>query len=197
MRGSGLVSWRKTILLLAAGLLFLLVPLSQASAKEKSIYDVLEKKSNDENNESVQINEPEETSVLPYALKFIFSFLLIIALLYFVLRYLSKKTNQFNQGGPFHGIGGHSLGNNRSVQLLMVGDTLYILGVGESINLLRMVPPGEEQKRLLEMVAEKQGDPIADWGAKLKKTSQEKWNELLLKQLKDGKPNSGKGNGEK
>ncbi|WP_181884571.1 flagellar biosynthetic protein FliO [Neobacillus piezotolerans] len=191
------MSWRKTILLLAAGLLFLLVPLSQASAKEKSIYDVLEKKSNDENNESVQINEPEETSVLPYALKFIFSFLLIIALLYFVLRYLSKKTNQFNQGGPFHGIGGHSLGNNRSVQLLMVGDTLYILGVGESINLLRMVPPGEEQKRLLEMVAEKQGDPIADWGAKLKKTSQEKWNELLLKQLKDGKPNSGKGNGEK
>ncbi|WP_197277466.1 flagellar biosynthetic protein FliO [Bacillus sp. FJAT-27245] len=190
------MSWRKTILLLAASLLFVLVPLNQASAKEKSIYDVLEKKSKNENNESVQINEPEDTSVLPYAIKFIFSFLLIIGLLYAVLRYLSKKGNPLNKGGLFHGIGGHSLGNNRSVQLLMVGDTLYILGVGESINLLRMVPPGEEQTRLLEMVAEKQGDPIADWGAKLKKTSQEKWNELLLKQLKDGKPKSGKENGE-
>lgn len=190
------MSWRKTIILLAAGLLFLLVPLQAAAASGDSVYEKYEKKSKNENNESVQINEPVNTSVLPYAIKFIGSFLLIIALLYMVLKYLSKRTNPQNRGGLFHGIGGHPLGNNRSVQLLMVGDTLYILGVGESINLLRMVPPGEEQKQLLEMVAEKQGDPIADWGAKLKKTSQEKWNELLLKQLKDGKPKSGKENGE-
>ncbi|WP_172797548.1 flagellar biosynthetic protein FliO [Bacillus sp. FJAT-27445] len=189
------MSWRNAIVILAAALLFILVPLNEAAAKEKSIYEKLEQKSENENNETVEINEPVQTSVLPYALKFIGSFLLIIALLYLVLRYLSKKTNPYNRGGLFHGIGGHSLGNNRSVQLLMVGDTLYILGVGESINLLRMVPPGEEQTRLLEMVAEKQGDPIADWGAKLKKTSQEKWNELLLKQLKDGKPKSGEENG--
>lgn len=190
------MSWRKTILFLAAGLLFFIAPLQAAAASSDNVYEKYEKKSKNENNESVQINKPAETSVLPYALKFISSFLLIIALLYLVLRYLSKKANPQNRGGLFHGIGGHSLGNNRSVQLLMVGDTLYILGVGESINLLRVVPPGEEQTRLLEMVAEKQGDPIADWGAKLKKTSQDKWNELLLKQLKDGKPKSGKENGE-
>nr|WP_256988841.1 flagellar biosynthetic protein FliO [Bacillus sp. EB106-08-02-XG196] len=90
-------------------------------------------------------------------------------------------------GGPFHALGGHSLGNNRSLQIVMIGDTLYLLGVGEDVNLIRTIPPGDEQRRLLESVAEKPIDTVTKWGAHLKKTSQEKWDELLLKQLKEVK----------
>ncbi|RHW33303.1 hypothetical protein D1B31_20525 [Neobacillus notoginsengisoli] len=188
------MSCRNIIILLASSLILLLVPLTVTAASESNVYEKYEKNTEHENNETVEINKPGSTSILPYALKFISSFLLIIALLYFVLKFLSKRGNLAGRGGAFHGIGGHPLGNNRSVQLLMIGDTLYILGVGASIQLIRMIPPGEEQSRLLESAAIKPDEAVLDWGSKLKQTSYEKWKELLVKQLKEGNPRSGQEN---
>ena len=41
------------------------------------------------------------------------------------------------------------LGNNRSVQVILVGQTIYIVGVGEDVNLIRAIPQGEEYQHLL------------------------------------------------
>ena len=180
-------TWKKWIRILTICLLVSLLPLSVAKAKEGSVYEQFEKESPADQSETKANPEPRKASVVPYALKFIGSFLLILLLLFVVLKYLSKKTKMYAGGGPFHALGGHSLGNNRSLQMVMVGDTLYLLGVGEDVNLIRTIPPGEEQRRLLESVAEKPIDTVTKWGSQLKKTSQEKWDELLLKQLKEVK----------
>ncbi|MEH7273605.1 flagellar biosynthetic protein FliO [Neobacillus vireti] len=183
-------TWKKWIRILTICLLVSLLPLSVAEAKEGTVYEQFEKDSPANQSETKVIPEPGKASVVPYALKFIGSFLLILLFLFIVLKYLSKKTKMYAGGGPFHALGGHSLGNNRSLQMVMVGDTLYLLGVGEDVNLIRAIPPGEEQKRMLQSVAEKPIDTITKWGSGLKKTSQEKWDELLIKQLKNMKSES-------
>lgn len=178
------------IRILTISLLFSLLPLSVVEAKEGTVYEQFEKELPADQLETKAKANPVKASVVPYALKFIGSFLLILLLLFIVLKYLSKKTKNYSGGGPFHALGGHSLGNNRSLQMVMVGDTLYLLGVGEDVNLIRTIPPGEEQKRLLQSVAEKPLDTVTKWGTQLKKTSQEKWDELLVKQLKQVKSDS-------
>ncbi|WP_045518432.1 flagellar biosynthetic protein FliO [Neobacillus niacini] len=183
-------TWKKWIRILTISLLVSLLPLTVAKAKEGTVYEQFEKESPADQSEAKANPEPAKASVVPYALKFIGSFLLILFLLFIVLKYLSKKTKMYSGGGPFHALGGHSLGNNRSLQMVMVGDTLYLLGVGEDVNLIRTIPPGEEQRRLLESAAEKPIDTVTKWGSQLKKTSQEKWDELLLKQLKEVKSDS-------
>jgi flagellar protein FliO/FliZ len=180
-------TWKKWIRILTISLLVSLLPLSVVEAKEGTVYEKFETESPEDQSETKANTEPAKASVVPYALKFIGSFLLILFLLFIVLKYLSKKTKMYAGGGPFHALGGHSFGNNRSLQMVMVGDTLYLLGVGEDVNLIRTIPPGEEQRRLLESVAEKPIDTVTKWGAGLKKTSQEKWDELLLKKLKEVK----------
>ena len=183
-------TWKKWIRILTISLLVSLLPLSVVEAKEGTVFEQFEKDSPADQSETKASPEPRKDSVVPYAIKFIGSFLLILLLLFIVLKYLSKKTKMYAGGGPFHALGGHSLGNNRSLQMVMVGDTLYLLGVGEDVNLIRTIPPGEEQRKLLEAMAEKPIDTVSKWGAQIKKTTQEKWDELLIKQLKEVKSDS-------
>lgn len=187
-----LCTWKNWIRILTISLLVSLLPLSVVEAKEGTVYELFEKDLPADQSETKASPISEKDSVVPYALKFIGSFLLILLLLFIVLKYLSKKTKMYAGGGPFHALGGHSLGNNRSLQMVMVGDTLYLLGVGEDVNLIRTIPPGEEQRRLLESVGDKPIDTVTKWGSQLKKTSQEKWDEFLLKQLNEVKSDTHK-----
>jgi flagellar protein FliO/FliZ len=191
-------NWNKWIGIVMVCILLTLNSTVVVQAKEGTVYEQFENKSqqvkfSDTEKQSV---EPAKESVVPYALQFIGSFLFILFLLFIVLKFLAKKTKSNTFGGPFHSLGGHSLGNNRSIQMLMIADTLYIVGVGNDVHLIRAIPPGEEQKRLLESVAEKPIDTVSKWGAQLKKSSQEKWNDLLIKQLNESSQN-GKGGDER
>lgn len=184
-------SWKKWMVFLTAFILVFHAPLTTAHASEKTVYDNFHKNSQQDKNLSPTKTETKTPSMGLYVLQFIGSFLLIIGILYVILKFVSRKTKMLNGGGVFHAIGGHSLGNHRSLQLLMVGDTLYILGVGESINLIQMIPPGEEQTKLLESVAQTQVDISEKWKGKwdflTRKTKQEKWDAQLTQQLKDMK----------
>ncbi|AZU64165.1 flagellar biosynthetic protein FliO [Neobacillus mesonae] len=180
-------TWKKWLGIIMVSLLVSILPLSSVQAKEGTVYEQYEKKTPAGEKTSDQNHDLQNPSIVPYAFKFIGSFLLILILLFIVLKYLSKKTGMNGRGGPFHALGGHSLGKNRSLQMVMIGDTLYILGIGEEVNLIRTIPPGEEQRKLLETMAEKPLDTVSKWSSQLKKSSQEKWDELLLKKLKEVK----------
>jgi flagellar protein FliO/FliZ len=83
-------------------------------------------------------------------LQVIFSLGLVILLIYLLLRFLSKRSFAgWNQSGPIKVISAAQLGNGKSVQIVMIGDSLYILGVGEEVQLLRHIPAGEEMDLLL------------------------------------------------
>lgn len=185
-------TWRKWLRVLTVSLLLALMPLTNVQAKEGTVYEHFEKNPQQEQQKTEAQPPPAKVSAAPYAAKFIGSFLLILVLLFLALRFLSKKTSHFASGGPrpIQMLGGQPLGKNRSLQMVKIGDVLYILGVGEDVQLIRMIPPGEEQTRLVDGLAVKQDDPIGKWGLQLKKTSKEKWEDLLAKTLQEAKVDS-------
>lgn len=97
-------------------------------------------------------------------IQMIFSTLLVIGLLLFVLKWIQKKGRNFSAHGVIENIGGSSLGNQKSIQLVKVGNRVYIVGVGESITLLKEI---ENEEEIAELIDSKPSLPQASfnrWG---------------------------------
>ncbi|MGD8191025.1 flagellar biosynthetic protein FliO [Brevibacillus ginsengisoli] len=83
----------------------------------------------------------------------IFSLGLIVVLIYLLLRFLgSKNLKGFNQNGAVKVISTVPLGNGKNLQIVMIADSLYLLGVGNDVNLIRYIPNGEEADLILSEV---------------------------------------------
>ncbi|QRG65485.1 flagellar biosynthetic protein FliO [Brevibacillus choshinensis] len=87
-------------------------------------------------------------SMWGYLLQVIFSLGFIAVLIYLLLRFLGKRQMGQSQG-PIKVISAAALGNGKTMQVVMIGETLYIVGVGENVQLLRMIEPGEEADLIL------------------------------------------------
>ncbi|MGC5324109.1 flagellar biosynthetic protein FliO [Brevibacillus sp. SYSU BS000544] len=106
------------------------------------------------NNESLPADSfSSQSSGWSFFFQVIFSLGLIIVLIYLLLRFLgSKQLGNFHQKGPIKVISSASVGNGKSVQLVMIADSLYILGVGDNVNLIRYVENGDEADLILSEV---------------------------------------------
>lgn len=84
--------------------------------------------------------------------KLIFATLFVLSLIYALLRFMNQR-GRFLSGkrGLIEHLGGTNVGTNRSVQLVKVGKRILIVGVGESVQLLREIDDEEEVKELLSM----------------------------------------------
>ncbi|MDF2557292.1 MAG: flagellar biosis protein [Bacillales bacterium] len=126
------------------------------STKNQSVYDKLQKnektttKSEKKDTSSQSTSESQSPSLFFLLIKFVFYFLLVIGLLYMVLQFLSKRNRLLPSNGPILSLGGQPLGNNKSMQILLVGKTIYIVGVGDSVSLMRTISEGDEYEHLLE-----------------------------------------------
>lgn len=88
-----------------------------------------------------------------FILQVLFSLGLIVVLIYLLLRFLGNKNlNNFNQNGPVKVISTVPLGNGKNLQIVMIADALYLLGVGNDVNLIRYIPNGEEADLILSEV---------------------------------------------
>ncbi|WP_042355948.1 flagellar biosynthetic protein FliO [Bacillus rubiinfantis] len=151
------------------------------AAGEPSVYDTIKK---GEKQSSPVKNDVKDSgsSIFSLFIKFIFSFILVIFLLFVLLRYLAKRNRPLSANGPIIPLGDYVLGNNRSVQLLLIGQTIYVVGVGDSVTLLRTISQGEEYQHLLESLEtqEEQGtvSPLS-----LKQDTKNVWNSIFQKQL--------------
>ncbi|SFE16683.1 flagellar protein FliO/FliZ [Paenibacillus algorifonticola] len=106
--------------------------------------------------EAVQTSQPE----LPYTspsnmagsvVWVIFSLLLIIGLIIVVIKWLSRRNRAF--GGTnrsLRSLGGISLGQNHSLQVVELSGRLYVVGVGESITLLDKIDDAKEAEAIIE-----------------------------------------------
>jgi flagellar protein FliO/FliZ len=149
-------------------------------SSEPSVYDSIHKDEVKTTPSSSKENVRESSSIFPLFLKFIFSFLLVIGLMFALLRFLSKRgTSQSN--GSIIPLGGHLLGNNKSLQILLIGKTIYIVGVGDTVTLVRTLSEGEEYQHLLKSY-ENQADTLTP--TDFLKDSTQKWSSVLQKQIK-------------
>lgn len=76
--------------------------------------------------------------------KILFSLVFVLFLIYFLF-WLLKKNNKITGSRIYNHLGGLSLGQNKSVQIIEIGKKIYVLGVGEEVNLLEVVQNDEEK----------------------------------------------------
>ncbi|RSK27038.1 flagellar biosynthetic protein FliO [Bacillus sp. HMF5848] len=82
--------------------------------------------------------------------KMLFATAFVIGLIYFTFRFINKRNKVFSGAKYIENIGGTSLGANRSVQLIKVGDEILVVGVGESITLLKEIHANDEVSAIIE-----------------------------------------------
>lgn len=72
----------------------------------------------------------------------------VLILLYGLLKFVNSKTRNFQQSKLIQNIGGTTLGGNRSVQIVKIAGSYYLLGVGEDVQLIKEVTDEEEIQKL-------------------------------------------------
>ena len=177
----------KITLVLTLILLFSTFQQHQAAfAKEgNSVYDAYQTEKGQKNTDASKGTPPseKESLLVPLVVKFIFSFAAIIILLLLCLKFLKAKSKQITSQGPIYTMGCHSLGGNRSLQLMMIGKSLYILGVGNEVQLLRTIEPGEEQDLILQSLVEETARKPMPKLFSFKKKQSEGWEQTFLSQI--------------
>ncbi|MEK3722175.1 flagellar biosynthetic protein FliO [Paenibacillus sp. FSL H8-0034] len=84
-------------------------------------------------------------------IKVIFFLILIIGLFFIIIKFLSQK-NKFLFGRSMRSLGGVPLGPNKSIQVVEIGRSLYIVGVGENVQLLEKIEDEDEVSYISEML---------------------------------------------
>jgi flagellar protein FliO/FliZ len=82
-------------------------------------------------------------------LRMIFALIFVVALLYFLLKFINKKSKVFKSTQLVENLGGTTLGANRSVQIVKIGNQLFIVGVGENVQLLKEIDDPNEHRQIL------------------------------------------------
>jgi flagellar protein FliO/FliZ len=81
--------------------------------------------------------------------KMILATIFVVALLYIILKFINKKNRSYQSTQLVENLGGTSLGTNRSVQIVKIGNRLLIVGVGENIQLLKEIDDSEEYHQII------------------------------------------------
>lgn len=111
------------------------------------------------NNENQSTNETQIDSssggLLGTFVKMIAALTLVVVLIYFLVRFLSSRQQRFSIQSPFRLMGGIGLGPNKSLQLIEIGDKIYLVGVGDNIELLRLIENENEVNQIRTILEEK------------------------------------------
>ncbi|RSL32845.1 flagellar biosynthetic protein FliO [Salibacterium salarium] len=92
----------------------------------------------------------EDTNVFKMLFQLVLALAAVIAIMYFLLKFINKRTQSFQSQKTMQNLGGVPLGQNKSVQMIKIGDRLLIVGVGDSIRLLKEIEEESEIEDLLE-----------------------------------------------
>lgn len=155
------------ICILAISCLFLTQLLHvTASAESRSVEEMVkdEEKSAEKNEVEPNIHSEEITADTTEVglnawdfIQMIFATVFVVGLLYGLLKFVNKKSRSYKSTNVVNHLGGTALGQNRSVQVVKIGEKVYILGVGENVQLISEVADKEERDTLLKNY-EEQGD---------------------------------------
>lgn len=151
---------------------FLILLMSHSvSAQPASVLDCLENEADCEEEEN-KLNEQRETineddleekdgselvgndsfkaSTLFFnIIKMIIALLFVLALIYIFLLVLRKRNKLMQHHELLENLGGLSLGQNKSIQLIRIGSRIYVVGVGEHVDLMLEITEAEVLDTLL------------------------------------------------
>ncbi|WP_162287798.1 flagellar biosynthetic protein FliO [Indiicoccus explosivorum] len=151
----------------AAAFLFLAAPGVSPALADESVADSLTGEPNAE-----IVAEPAETSVGVSAgdyIKMVAGLLFVLALLYGVLKIVGSKNRVFQQTQLIRNLGGIQLGNQKSVQLIKIGGSVFMIGVGEDVSLMKELDDPSEVEALLRHYDSRQAPSVSPYIAELAK----------------------------
>lgn len=119
---------------------FLLVaPLAEA----QNVTDWINDSEQDQNEEEIRPDtiesNNEEPSFIWSLIKLVGILIIMIGLLYVAVRFFSKRNRQIRDLNLLENMGGISVGQQKSIQLIRVGHTYYMIGVGDNVELLQEI----------------------------------------------------------
>lgn len=193
----GICRWKKAVPFILLLFLCTFTSVFVVHAEEKSITDCLDNEGNcfdeqgpsspseQENNEVPQVlQENKSGSLFITIIKLMFALLFILALLYGLLLFLKRKNKLFQQTATLKNIGGITVGTNKSIQIIQVAGSLYMVGVGDNVELLEEITDETVKQELLEKHAKKLEAPsfLQQYFTK-KKTEQQESSPSFLSTL--------------
>jgi flagellar protein FliO/FliZ len=99
--------------------------------------------------------------------KVCFVLVFVILLFYLIIRVLAKRNQMIGSRQSIRSLGGVPLGQNKSIQIVEIGHCLYLVGVGENIQLLEKIDDPDEVAFLTELLTNKSSNmqfaSISDW----------------------------------
>lgn len=87
----------------------------------------------------------------------------VVGLLVALLKFVNRKNRLYEKNRLMKNMGGISLGQHKSVQLVVVGEAYYLIGVGEDIRLLKEITDQDEIATLVEYYEEVEENEAAGW----------------------------------
>lgn len=90
-------------------------------------------------NENIEVTNSSSNFPFLNLIKTGFALFIVLAIIYILLKFLSKRSNLFQQVKVLENLGGISVGQNKSIQIVRVGDKLYLVGVGDNVELLEEI----------------------------------------------------------
>lgn len=83
-------------------------------------------------------------------IKTVLALAFVIGLLYALLKFINRKNRMYDKNRLMKNMGGIPLGQHKSIQLVVIGDSYYLIGVGDEIRLLKEITDPDEIDKLLE-----------------------------------------------
>ncbi|PIC71812.1 hypothetical protein CSV77_00990 [Sporosarcina sp. P16b] len=95
-----------------------------------------------------ELDEPKGPTAKDY-IRTLFAFVFVIGLLVWLLRFMNKRNRNFDSNRLMTNMGGVPLGQNKSIQLVKMGNHYFVVGVGENVQLLKEIENPDEIAELL------------------------------------------------
>lgn len=83
-------------------------------------------------------------------IKMILATAFIIFLIYILLKFVSKRNKFTSSSNYIENLGGTNVGQNRSIQLIKVGKKILVVGVSDSVQLLKEIEDEDECREITE-----------------------------------------------
>jgi len=120
------------------------------AASNPSVADWVKKDSrNEQPSEAVPVEEPEERSLFSVIAALLFYTLVIVGLIYGLIKFLASRQQAHPANKVIRILGASSVGQQKSVQVVQVGDQVLVVGVGQDVSLLAEITDEQQKQQLL------------------------------------------------
>lgn len=99
---------------------------------------------------------------IAYFMWVIFSLIIVVGLIVVVLKFLAKRQRAIGSTRALRLLGGVSLGVNKSMQIVQFSNKIYVLGVGDNIQIIDRIDDEEECETILKNAEQQAQVPSID-----------------------------------